>query len=102
MVELGLRLPTLAPLGPGELLKAAVKFFDLPARAGRGFDQLLGQGEGEIVGHDPFNVAVGGDKLEQVHRKRHLLEAYFQPGAPAARRRSYRVQCLSSRPKVIK
>lgn len=58
MVALRLGAATLALFGPGELLEATVKLLDLPARAGRGFDQLLGQRKGEIVGHYPFNVAV--------------------------------------------
>ena len=97
MIALGLGPLALTLLGPGELVEAAVKLFDLSARAGRGFDQFLCQGKGEAVGHDPFSVAVRGDQLEQAHRKRHLLGAYFQARAPAARRRGDRVQGLIAR-----
>ncbi len=64
MVALGLSAAALTSPGPGELLEAAVKLLHLPARARGGLDQLLGQGEGEVVGNDPFHVTVWGDHPE--------------------------------------
>ena len=69
MVALRRGLAALAPLQSRQLLKAAVKFLHLPAHR-RGLNrQFAGQMSGQVIGNEPFNVAVLGHQLEGFYAK---------------------------------
>ena len=64
VIALRPRRPTLTLLTAGQLLEAAVQFFDLPAHVTRVFCHLRRHCLIEVIGNDPVTVTVWGDQLE--------------------------------------
>ena len=94
MGALGCGLAALALLRPGQLLEAAVKFLHLPTHLYGLNHHFAGQMSSQMVGNDPFNVAVCGHQLEELYPKGHFFEAHFHALAPALGRRFERIQSL--------
>lgn len=74
-----------------------MKLLDLPANLHRVDDHFARQMSSEVVGNNPFHVAVRGDQLEELSPKGHLLPPHFYPpaGGSSVSRAWYPVSLLA-------
>ena len=92
MFALGISIAALAFFGPRQLLETVMKLLHLPAHLYCIDDHLPRQMRGQVLGNEPFNVAVRDHQLESFYAKGHFFQVYFYAPAPVLWRRFERVQ----------
>ena len=94
MVALCHGLAALVPLYSCQLLKAAVKFHNLPTHR-RGLNHhFAGQMSNQVIDNNRLNIAVRGHQLEGFYTKEHFFQARFHALTPVPGQRFEPIKSL--------